>query len=138
MKSANMFWWFPPRKPELGELLLCMCYGIDRLLSLSEMVLSDMDSRELLVIVTAWFLFRYWAWIMNFTMCCRAYRKLTMHFVTELTSSHGLKAWSKSRYRGKLYGLYVIDLIYIMHLYLTMLLLLSILLFKEIFFVLSV
>lgn len=36
MKSANMFWWFPPRKPELGELLLCMCYGIDRLLSLSE------------------------------------------------------------------------------------------------------
>lgn len=59
MKSANMFWWFPPRKPELGELLLCMCYGIDRLLSLSKMDLSDMDSRELLVIVTAWFLFRY-------------------------------------------------------------------------------
>lgn len=58
MKSANL-WWFPPRKHELGELLLCMCYGIDRLLSLSEMVLSDMDSRELLVIVTAWFLFRY-------------------------------------------------------------------------------
>lgn len=59
MKFVNMFWWFFFRKFEFGELLLCMCYGIDRLLFLSEMVFLDMDFRELLVIVIVWFLFRY-------------------------------------------------------------------------------
>lgn len=58
-------------------------------------------------------------------------QELVMHFVTELTSSRGLKAWSKSRYLGKLYGFYVIDLIYIMYLYLTMLMLLSIYYLKK-------
>lgn len=138
MKFVNMFWWFFFRKFGFGELLLCMCYGIDRLLFWSEMVFLDMDFRELLVIVIVWFLFRYWVWIMNFIMCCRVYRKFMMYFVIELIFSYGLKVWLKSWYCGKFYGLYVIDLIYIMYLYLIMLLLLLILLFKEIFFVLSV